>query len=159
MKKIKLCIMILLLMAIFCSFSFAKNSLIYAEILQDIEAPFIIVEKDDEELVVNGWEKQLFELNSSIISNTKSLKYESDEVIGGTIKSISADGWACTDEDGQVKLEESLDATTKVKVAPFDQGTNIITLPEVKFGEEYDTNLKISVTITVYSKNNKLGSL
>jgi hypothetical protein len=102
------------------------------------------------------WESKLFELNSSVISNTKSLKDASDEVIGGTIKSISADGWACTDEDGQVKLEESLDATTKVKVAPFDQGTNIITLPEVKFGEEYDANLKISVTIT---DNDRLGPI
>jgi hypothetical protein len=111
-----------------------------------------IVEKDDEELVVNGWEKQLFELNSSVIANTKSLKDASDEVIGGTIKSISADGWACTDEDGQVKLEESLDATTKVKVAPFDQGTNIITLPEVKFGEEYDANENTRTLIDTIKK-------
>lgn len=34
------------------------------------------------------------------------------------------------------------------KLAAFDQGNDIIYLPEVKFSENYDNNLKITVTIT-----------
>ncbi|MBE5757549.1 MAG: hypothetical protein E7345_01280 [Clostridiales bacterium] len=83
-----------------------------------------------------SWESQLLSLNREYL-------YDYDEEHDTTaVLGINANGLATSDALATTPIDATL------KIAPFDQGNDIITIPTVKFTDSYDKNMKISLTIT-----------
>ncbi len=106
--------------------------------LADQDAPEIgvvsITENEGETVEASStWNAELLALNSDIV------------VGGATTKGISSTGFATTDTAGSM---DNVVKINDVNQAAFNQGSDTLTLPAVKFTDTKDDNLAITVTIT-----------
>ena len=74
------------------------------------------------------WNQVLFEDNATVIADEDG-------------KSIGADGYLKDESNDYIAISPT------VNKAPFDQGSTVVNLPAIKFSEDYDANLTISLSI------------
>ena len=78
------------------------------------------------------WNSELFDANKSI-------------VVSEDVKAINTQGYALNSSDEVITKEINGE---DVKLAAFDQGNDIVKLPDFTFTDTFDDNLKIKLTIT-----------